>query len=313
MTGIVTIAHLTDVHLGPIEGFTPRHWNLKRLTGYINWRRHRRHHHTRSMLDRLVADLHAQAPDHIAVTGDLANIGLPRELANALGWLEGLGPPERVSVIPGNHDIYTHVGTDAGTRRWARYMESDRQGAGYAPGASAGGGAFPYVRMVGRVALIGLNSALPRPPLIAAGHLGAGQLAALRGILDRLGAAGLFRLVMIHHPPLPGQADHWRGLRDAAALADVLGRHGAELVIHGHNHQNMLAWHPQPGGRTAIVGAPSASAAAPFRSEQLARYNLYRIAGPPWQLEMIGRGAGEPEGRIIELERRVLAGEPGKQ
>ena len=48
--------------------------------------------------------------------------------------------------------------------------------------------------------------------------------------------------VLIHHPPLPGQAKRFRGLEDAAGLEAVLSRHGAELVMHGHNHRNMLAW-----------------------------------------------------------------------
>jgi len=33
MTMPITIAHLTDVHLGPIAGFEPRYWNLKRAAG----------------------------------------------------------------------------------------------------------------------------------------------------------------------------------------------------------------------------------------------------------------------------------------
>src|SRR5450755_527345 len=98
MTNAITIAHLSDVHLGPIDGFTPRYWNLKRALGYANWLRNRRHAFLRPALDGIVADLAAHAPDHIAVTGDLTNIGLPQEHINALGWLESLGPPERVSV-----------------------------------------------------------------------------------------------------------------------------------------------------------------------------------------------------------------------
>src|SRR5262245_65523212 len=104
MSDAVTIAHLTDVHLGPIDGLPPRYWNLKRGLGYLNWMRKRRHDHQRPVLDRIVADMAAQGPDHIAVTGDLANIGLPQEHIAALGWLQSLGPPERVTVIPGNHD-----------------------------------------------------------------------------------------------------------------------------------------------------------------------------------------------------------------
>jgi 3',5'-cyclic AMP phosphodiesterase CpdA len=125
-------------------------------------------------------------------------------------------------------------------------------------------------------------------------------------ILDRLARDGLFRLVMIHHPPLPGQAPTARGLRDAAALEDVLVRHGAELVIHGHNHQNSLVWRRTATGALPVVGAPSASLGRLHKHEPLARYNLYRIEGPPWRIEMIGRGLAQPGGTIVELERLAL-------
>ena len=57
----------------------------------------------------------------------------------------------------------------------------------------------------------------------------------------------------------------------------LLSNRGAELVIHGHNHINMLAWGTGPSGRFPIVGAPSASLGARHRHEPLGRYNLYRI------------------------------------
>jgi 3',5'-cyclic AMP phosphodiesterase CpdA len=303
-----TLAHLTDVHLGPIAGFSPRYWNVKRALGYVNWLRNRRHVYRRDVLDRIVADMRAQAPDHIAVTGDLANIGLPQEHIDALAWLESLGPPERVTVVPGNHDIYSRIGRDSGTRRWARYMASDAGGAAFA----VDGEAFPFVRVVGRVALVGVNSAVPTPPLAAWGRIGSAQIARLRDTLGRLGDAGLFRLVLVHHPPLPGQAGTLRGLRDARMLEVTLQRPGAELVVHGHNHLNMLATRPSylgaDVGRVTIVGAPSASLGRRYRDEPLARYNLYRIEdGKPWTIELIGRGLAEPDGPVIELERRKLA------
>jgi 3',5'-cyclic AMP phosphodiesterase CpdA len=297
----LTIAHLTDVHLGPIAGFGPRYWNLKRLLGYANWLRDRRYTHQREVLARIVDDLAAQAPDHIAVTGDLVNIGLPQEHVAALAWVESLGAPHEVSVIPGNHDIYSRLGRDPGTARWSAYMASCARGAEH-----AGDGGFPFVRMLGGAAVIGVNSAVPTPPLVASGRVGAGQLARLGRVLERLGRAGLFRLVLIHHPPLPGQAKRFRGLTDAGLFEDVLTRHGAELVLHGHNHRNMLAWCGTGAGATPVVGAPSASVARPHKSEALARYNLYRIEGPPWSIELVGRGLGEAGGAVVELERRPL-------
>jgi 3',5'-cyclic AMP phosphodiesterase CpdA len=297
------IAQLTDVHLGPIVGFGPRHWNLKRATGFYNWRKNRRHAYPRAVIDRIVADMHRQAPDHIAVTGDLVNIGLPGEIASALDWLKSVGAPDRVSVIPGNHDIYSDYGGAGGVAQWAAYMRGDEAGAGFDIEST-----FPYVRRVGPVALIGVNSAVPTPPLIASGRVGPGQLGRLAKILSDLGAARIARVVMIHHPPLPSPKASTRGLTDAAALEAVLARHGTELVIHGHNHRDMLSWRPGPVGAFALVGAASSSMAIPHKHEPLARYNLYCIrptAGLP-EIEVTTRGIDRPEGDVIELNRRPL-------
>jgi 3',5'-cyclic AMP phosphodiesterase CpdA len=302
MAETTTIAHLTDVHLGPIAGFVPRYWNLKRGLGYLNWVRKRRHDHLRAVLDRIVADLLAQAPDHVAVGGDLCNIGLPQEHIDALAWLEALGPPERVSVVPGNHDIYSRIGRDPGARRWAAYMASDARGAAFA-GPDA---AFPFVRVVKGLALVGVNSAVPTPPAMAWGRVGSDQLARLAAILDRLAAAGLFRLVLIHHPPLPAQASSARGVRDAHALQGTLQRHGAELVIHGHNHRNMLSWVKCKSGACPVVGAPSASLGRRHGREPLARYNLLRVDAGTRAVELVGRGLAEAGGSVVELERCML-------
>jgi 3',5'-cyclic AMP phosphodiesterase CpdA len=308
MPKLLTVAHLTDVHLGPIRGFTPRHWSLKRLTGYVNWRRNRRNAYQREVLDRLVADLRQHVPDHIVVTGDLANIGLPAELMHGLDWLRSIGEPHAVSVIPGNHDIYGRLRRDPGTDRWAAYMASCAQGKAWTGGHSG----FPYVRQLGQVALIGVNSAVVTPPMMAWGEVGAEQRERLGRLLDKLGEAGQFRLVLIHHPPLPGQAKPARALRDAAALEQLLTQHGAELVIHGHNHLNSLEWRQSSSGPLPVVGAPSGSLGRPHKREPLARYNLYRIQGPPWRIELIGRGLTEPGSQVQELERRTLAPhEPG--
>lgn len=303
MASSTTIAHLTDVHLGPIAGFGPRYWNLKRAAGYYNWMRHRRSAYRQDVLDRIVADMSAQQPDHVVVTGDLANIGLPQEHINALAWLKVLGPPEHVTVIPGNHDIYSRIGRDPGTRRWAPYMASNAHGREFVRRTAD----FPFVRVLGQVALVGLNSAVPTPPLMAWGRIGRDQLAAVDETLAALGAAHLFRVVLIHHPPLSGQASRARGLLDAAALEDVLTRRGAELVIHGHNHINMLAWGTGPTGQFPVVGAPSASLGRRHRHEPLGRYNLYRIEPAERRVAITGRGLAEPSGPVVELERRALA------
>ena len=264
MPETITIAHLSDVHLPPVAGFTPRHWNVKRTLGWLNWQRKRRFIHCRAALDAIVADAKAQRPDHILVSGDLINIGLPAEYEAALEWLGTVGPPDRVSVVPGNHDIYVRMASDPGVARWTPYMTGE---------GTSGEHAFPYVRRIGGVAIVGLNSSVPTPVGFARGLLGRPQLDRLGATLEALAGEGLVRLVMIHHPPLPGLAPRRRALVDADALEAVLRRRGAELVVFGHNHRNIRVM----SGGIPVVGVASASAARAYRDEPAGCYNLIRV------------------------------------
>ncbi len=296
MSETITIAHLSDVHLGPITGFHPRYWNTKRAFGLMNWARNRRHAYRRDVLERLIADLKTQQPDHIAISGDLINVGLPAEMAQAARWLETVGPPERVSVVPGNHDIYTGIGADRGLARWSAYM------------AGLAHTGLPYVRRIGSVALIGLNSAHETRPFDASGRVGGVQRRRLAQLLDELGAAGWFRLVMIHHPPLPGLTRASHALSDAAAVHDLMSRHGAELVIHGHLHRNISGAIVAAAGSIPVIGVPAASMSVAHPHEPLARYNLFEIVrlGGAYQIQLIGRGLDRVDGPVVELERRQL-------
>ncbi len=310
MSETITLAHLTDVHLAPLTGFAPRYWNVKRALGYLNWLRGRRRVHVREVADRIASDAVSLRPDHVVVTGDLVNIGLPAEFAAARTWLESLGPPERVTVVPGNHDIYTaRLHGASCLADWAPYMASDAWGRSLERCAAAAAVAtFPFARRVGPVALIGLCSAVPTPPFVAAGRLGADQLAALGPILDAAATERLVRVVLIHHPPLVGQAPPRRGLADAAGLERVLERHGAELVLHGHNHHDMFALHRGADGDMPILGLASASAAIAHKHEPLARYNLVRISRQRGghTIECVTRGIVADGGGVIEIARRHL-------
>lgn len=305
MSQTVTLAQLSDVHLSPLRGFGLRHFNVKRGLGFVNWQRNRRRVHMQPSLDLIVADMKMQGPDHIAVTGDLINLGLPAEYEAARVWLAELGTPDAVTVVPGNHDIYTHIGSDPGVERWAEYMRSDAPGAHFVSSNELG---FPFVRRIGSVAIIGLNSAVQTPPFVAAGKLGKPQIAALADVLARTADEGLVRVVLIHHPPLPGQSPPRRALRDADALAAVLREHGAELILHGHNHRDMRFQFEWSRGRTAVLGVGSGSAGRTHKSEPLGRYHLLRIvgAGTDACIELTTRGL-DGLGNIVQLDHaRVL-------
>src|SRR5262249_59546728 len=101
-----TLAHLSDPHLAPLP--VPRWSELigKRVTGYINWQQRRRFIHDAATLAAIVADIKAQAPDHLAVTGDIANIALVAEFSRGRDWLQELGSPRECTFVPGNHENY---------------------------------------------------------------------------------------------------------------------------------------------------------------------------------------------------------------
>ena len=302
---MLTLAHLSDVHLAPLPRLPLAHANVKRALGFLNWHRKRHAVHRPEVVAALLADLTMQNVDHIAVTGDLVNIGLPEEYTAAQAWLERLGSPRDVSVVPGNHDIYTRLVGDPGVERWRGYMDSDDWGRTL----TSSWVGFPYARRIRNVALIGLCSAIPTPPFVAGGRLGPEQLARLPGLLDACRRDGLIRVVLIHHPPFPGQASRLRGLFDTKALQGVIAQHGAELILHGHNHVNMLARSEWPGGSVIALGVPSFSAGKAHHGESLGRYNLIRFlpeSETGLGIELIGRGLSGSGLEVVEVERRRL-------
>ncbi|MFM9975351.1 MAG: metallophosphoesterase family protein [Beijerinckiaceae bacterium] len=260
------LAHLSDPHVGPIHPPRLRELAGKRLTGYLNWKRGRGIIHNMDMLERITVDMLAQKPDHVALTGDLVNLGLESEFVTAQRYVSRVGEADFVSIVPGNHDAYV--------RSSFRYMEASS--APWMTGDGASAAAFPYVRIRRGVALIGLASGIPTAPLLASGKLGEAQLKALSGLLREAQAEGLVRVIMIHHPPTRNGASRGRGLRDAKAFEAVIREHGAELVLHGHNHRQSVIRIPGADGPVPVVGVASASA-IPGRPAHLAAYHLYTI------------------------------------
>ena len=299
------LAHLSDLHLGPLPAPSPRELASKRLFGFVNWLLRRHRCHRPEVAAAIVDDVKAAAPDHIALTGDVINLALEREFAPARAWLDRLGAPDRLTLVPGNHDVYVRATARHAERCWGEWMRGDDLAFGPAPGGPTPG-AFPFVRRRGPIALVALSTALPTGPLLASGKLGGGQTERLAHLLTQL--TGTFRVVLMHHPPL-GSRPHHKRLRDAQAFRRVLGEHGAELVLHGHDHRQSLDWLDGPTGRIPVLGVPSLSAPGSFDDDPAA-YNLYRIGGSPgsWRCEAISRGLGAGAKSVVELRRETLIG-----
>jgi 3',5'-cyclic AMP phosphodiesterase CpdA len=287
-----TLAHLSDPHLPPMPAARFRDLASKRALGYLNWTRNRHKYHRREVLDALVADIRAQRPDHIAVTGDLVNLALEAEFAPSRAWLESVGAAEHVTVIPGNHDAYVRATRHRAAEVWDDYIRGDQ---------ADGGIAFPFLRRRGPVALIGVSSAVPTLPMMATGRLGPPQLEALERILAQLSTEQVFRVLLVHHPL--HSTSRVKQLTDSRKVHALLRKHGVELVLHGHDHVHSTVWLDGPNGRIPAIGVPSASAVAHGRYPAAA-YNLFSIEreGAVWRCEQTVRGVDDAL-RVKELRR----------
>ena len=272
-------AHFSDPHLSFEPRLSPAQRFSKRQLSVWSWAKNRGKAQQGMLLSALVADVRAHAPDGLLITGDIVNFSLPGEFPAAADWLASLGSEHHVSVVPGNHDALVAVPEAQGWSLWQRWMSNDD-----------GRMSWPYVRERGDIALVGVNSALPTPPLLASGRIGEAQLAALETRLRALGERGLCRVVMLHHPPAAGAISRRKALVDADAFRAVIERVGAELVVHGHSRDPRFDRLRGPQGFLPCLGLPSASA-EPSRHDAGARWQQLGLQreGDGWRLHQAVR------------------------
>ena len=114
-------------------------------------------------------------------------------------------------------------------------------------------------------------------------------------------------MVLLHHPPVPGE-ERWRKrLTDAAQLCAVIARQGAELVLHGHRHRSVQSRIEIPGTQVPVFGIPSASSIG-HRTGRMAQYHIYTVhaADAAWELELEVRGyTAEAEMFVTEGTSRM--------
>jgi 3',5'-cyclic AMP phosphodiesterase CpdA len=271
----VRIAHLSDLHLLDLEGAVPHRLFNKRLTGYANLRLKRGHKHKPepvTLAARRMVDLKI---DHLVVTGDVSNLALEREFDRVKELLEGevgLGP-DNISIVPGNHDVYTSGSVRAGRfAQWfARYMTSDID-----VGTESG---FPFVRLRGPAAIIGLSTAVSRPPLMASGQLGKAQIVALERVLKHPEVKSRTPVILQHHPihnPASYTKTALEGLWDAQGELKALRAVERGLLLHGHWHRRVRTPQSTERGSIEVIGATSASLLHEDNNK-MAGFNVYEI------------------------------------
>jgi 3',5'-cyclic AMP phosphodiesterase CpdA len=288
---LLRIAHVSDLHvLSPAGTELRRVLFNKRVTGYANLLLSRGRVYRRDSL-LAVMERAAEQADHLVVTGDITNLSLEGEYEEARRLLDAAARSAEVTVVPGNHDVYLPAVFHE--RRFAHhfqpFMETDL------PELSLDlpAGRFPYVKLRGPMAIIGLTSAVPRPPFISAGYVGHEQLGARGGVLAHPEVARRTPVVLLHHDPTDSRfrVEQLRGgLVDARALRRALAPLARGLVLFGHVHVRKRYRLRTEAGLLDVV---SASGAALDHPEERVRagFNLYEL---------------DDDGRITALEAHVL-------
>lgn len=288
------VAHISDLHVLDLEGVPFSRFLNKRMTGYANLRFKRKAVHRSEYVRSLARALRTADVDHVVITGDLTNLALETEFAAVKRIIEDdlALDPTKVSIVPGNHDSYTAGAHKSGRfmKYFAEYVTSD---------IPAGPDPFPYVRLRGPVAIIGLSSAISQLPMIAAGKVGEVQLRALETILSHPEVKSRTLMILLHHPiinPTSRKRAFTNGLWDADKLLHALRNVERGLLAHGHLHSRMLRTVDTKAGLIAVAGATSASLhdADP---NKMAGYNLYEF--------------GE-RGELIHVSARVFVPERGE-
>ena len=128
---------------------------------------------------------------HVVITGDLTNIALEDEFSASLSWLQKLGGPQRVSLIPGNHGhLYARerifsVGVLGRTICALMSQRIRGQTLSCYPQAFPPT-EFPTLRLCGPLALVGVSTARATAPFYASGTIGRTQLGRLEQLLSAL-------------------------------------------------------------------------------------------------------------------------------
>lgn len=286
------IAHLSDLHVLDLEGVPPLAFANKRLLGYANLRFKRKHVHKAEIASLVFREVARAGVDHVVITGDLTNLALESEFRAAHRLIASTldMPEDRVSVISGNHDAYV---SDAKLRPFetifGAYTSSDLPEFGL----PLAGGIFPFVRIRGPLAIIGLSSAVPRPPFVAAGVLGDPQRKALRSILRHPEVRERTPVVLVHHPSYPPSSRFKtivEGLHDGEGLERDLAESHPAIILHGHLHRRVLRKGRGRDGLT-VIGATSASLHHRDQ-DRMAGYNLYTF---------------DDGGRLVGMSGQVLS------
>jgi 3',5'-cyclic AMP phosphodiesterase CpdA len=224
---MTTIAQLSDLHLVE-DDYEQRPLSTRARLSCLSLGRPLEPRERRQRVKRALAEVRANGADHLVITGDLTEDGAPRQfdvLAEVLA--DSHIPPDRITLVPGNHDAY-----DAAENYASALAGSLRA---YAPTSTI---VSPLA--LRDVTLVPISTAFHQSLFRSAGAIAAAELEAMQKIAQDPAFRGRPLVFVQHHPPgrhfLP--PFQWvDGLLEHAVLSAMTERTEHLHVVHGHTHR----------------------------------------------------------------------------
>jgi 3',5'-cyclic-AMP phosphodiesterase len=215
----------------------------------------------------------ARGAEHVVITGDLTEDGSPVQFELLADLLDGSGlAPDRVTLVPGNHDFYgAH---DA----FARALRGPLRA--YARASTPG---RPVE--LSSALLLPVSTAVPQTCLRSGGLLQSADVERIEAL-----ARGRRRTLVVaqHHPPTRQRGALRQlvdGLANARSATELLSRHEHVHVLHGHLHTRR--------SRGLVPGRPEQVHCAPAALESEAHLRFYELD----EHGLVPLEAVAPEGR----------------
>jgi|GEM_PF-2743668 len=180
----------------------------------------------------LMKDIEHQKPDFFCVTGDIVNFPRRKNFLKAKTFLKEIGAPDRVFVIPGNHDAFFGR---FGIGRFKKFLQRELEFA-------------EHLEIHGKdICLIGINSTSPSlRGLQNTGHVSPARIQkfheSVEALKEKLGEAryrNARKIVLLHHHPLPtvtSDAEAMVYLHKAGYFLSEMSNEAVDIILHGHQH-----------------------------------------------------------------------------
>ena len=238
------IAHITDTHILEPDHHA-RSGRHRFRVNFLSFGRAKDAENRRQRLLDAIGHAVAAGAGQIVMTGDMTEDGLPEQFEALAEVLAASGvDPERITLVPGNHDLYTDL------HAWDIAMSGP-----LAPWATTSRLGSLVVRQ--GVAILPISTCFKQHYVFAGGRLGSHNARRIASAARQAKELGCALVVGLHHPVFPhpiSVGTWWDGLRDHYVMSDLLREHPEAFVFHGHIHKKVTKA-VTPGGHAQVFCA----------------------------------------------------------